>query len=72
MTSTNDCSNCKPNQPITNINTSNNNNNNNNQEPFYLHPPLSGRTTLEAPHAPQDGLYINPMNNHRHRYFIRQ
>lgn len=21
---------------------------------------------METPHAPQDGLYINPMNNHRH------
>lgn len=41
---------------------------NNNQEPFYLHPPSLQRTPLEAPHAPQDGLYINPMsNNHRHR-----
>ncbi|KAB0793255.1 hypothetical protein PPYR_12875 [Photinus pyralis] len=39
--------------------------NNNNQEPFYLHPPLASRS-LEAPHAPQNGLYINPMNNHRH------
>ncbi|KAK5641412.1 hypothetical protein RI129_009959 [Pyrocoelia pectoralis] len=38
---------------------------NNNQEPFYLHPPLVNRN-LEAPHAPQNGLYINPMNNHRH------
>lgn len=58
MSSTSDCSSCKPNQTM---------NINNNQEPFYLHPPLGSRTTLEAPHAPQDGLYINPMNNHRHR-----
>ncbi|XP_008197099.2 ankycorbin isoform X1 [Tribolium castaneum] len=47
-----DCSSCKPAE-------------NDNSEPFYLHPPLGGRA-MEAPHAPQDGLYINPMNNHRH------
>lgn len=50
-----DCSNCKQNPG-----------NCNNQEPFYLHPPLANRS-LEAPHAPQDGLYINPMNTHRNR-----
>ncbi|KAF5290365.1 hypothetical protein FQA39_LY14748 [Lamprigera yunnana] len=49
-----DCSACKSSGSI-----------NNNQEPFYLHPPLATRS-LEAPHAPQNGLYINPMNNHRH------
>ncbi|XP_063915929.1 espin isoform X2 [Zophobas morio] len=50
-----DCSTCKPVQS----------NENNNSEPFYLHPPLNSRS-MEAPHAPQDGLYINPMNTHRH------
>ncbi|KRT85182.1 hypothetical protein AMK59_381, partial [Oryctes borbonicus] len=51
-----DCSSCK--------HSSINSVTNSNQEPFYLHPPLSTRS-LEAPHAPHDGLYINPMNNHR-------
>ncbi|KAJ8956634.1 hypothetical protein NQ318_013988 [Aromia moschata] len=55
-----DCSNCKPKQ------INNNNNNHNNLEPFYLHPPLNDRS-LEAPHAPENGLYINPMTSHRHR-----
>ncbi|KAF5277190.1 hypothetical protein FQR65_LT03896 [Abscondita terminalis] len=55
-TTNSDCASCK--QPSENSN-------NNNQEPFYLHPPLANRS-LEAPHAPQNGLYINPMNNHRH------
>ncbi|XP_025831863.1 formin-J isoform X1 [Agrilus planipennis] len=36
-----------------------------NQEPFYLHPPLLNGN-IETPHAPQDGLYVNPMNIHRH------
>lgn len=59
MSTASDCSSCKPTQST--------NSNNNNQEPFYLHPPLGPRAALETPHAPQDGLYINPMNNHRHR-----
>ncbi|KAK4874203.1 hypothetical protein RN001_013563 [Aquatica leii] len=50
-----DCNSCKPLSDNSNIN----------QEPFYLHPPLANRS-LEAAHAPQNGLYINPMNNHRH------
>ncbi|KAJ8972257.1 hypothetical protein NQ317_014622 [Molorchus minor] len=52
-----DCSACKPKQI--------NNSSHSNLEPFYLHPPLNDRS-LEAPHAPENGLYINPMNSHRH------
>lgn len=54
-----DCSGCKP------IGTDSQNSQNS-QEPFYLHPLLAGSRPLEAAHAPQDGLYINPMNSHRH------
>ncbi|XP_071051816.1 inversin-B-like isoform X2 [Onthophagus taurus] len=68
-----DCSSCKHSsinsansQNSSNNNNINNNNNSGGQEPFYLHPPLSARS-LEAPHAPQDGLYINPMNTHNRR-----
>lgn len=56
-----DCSNCKP-KSISNNNTMKHNNN---SEPFYLHPPLSDRS-LEPAHAPENGLYINPMSKHRH------
>ncbi|XP_076250483.1 espin protein forked isoform X2 [Rhynchophorus ferrugineus] len=54
-----DCSNCRP---KTSPNTKNSPNN---LEPFYLHPP-SKEPSLEPPHAPENGLYINPMANHRH------
>lgn len=76
------CSNCKrkADKPIKvvvgeNVNNSNNVNKlsttpntipNGNSEPFYLHPPLNERT-LETPHAPENGLYINPMNRNGHR-----
>ncbi|XP_044739006.1 espin [Chrysoperla carnea] len=40
----------------------------NNQEPFYLHPPSLQRIPIEAPHAPHDGLYINPMSTKTHRH----
>ncbi|XP_049817267.1 espin isoform X2 [Aethina tumida] len=49
-----DCSGCKPTRQGNLINS----------EPFYLHPPLESRT-IEAPHAPENGLYINPMNTQR-------
>ncbi|XP_050498332.1 espin isoform X1 [Diabrotica virgifera virgifera] len=55
-----DCSNCKP-KSI----SSNNTMKHNNSEPFYLHPPLSDRS-MEPAHAPENGLYINPMSKHRH------
>lgn len=81
---TSSCSNCKrkPDKPKPNIDHINNCNvlndvnsitsisktiPNDNLEPFYLHPPLNERT-LEAPHAPENGLYINPMDKHRHRF----
>ncbi|KAK9883837.1 hypothetical protein WA026_002033 [Henosepilachna vigintioctopunctata] len=48
-----------------NGNSNGNGNNANNSEPFYLHPPVGGRPA-ESAHAPQDGLYVNPMNTHRH------
>ncbi|XP_065157498.1 espin [Atheta coriaria] len=52
-----DCSTCKRHQA----------------EPFYLHPPLARAAAgVETPHAPQDGLYINPMgvaaSAHHHRH----
>lgn len=50
----------------TNISTISNTVPNGTSEPFYLHPPLSERT-LETPHAPENGLYINPMNRNGHR-----
>ncbi|XP_050297734.1 espin isoform X2 [Anthonomus grandis grandis] len=56
-----DCSNCKPRQTTKNSKNSTLNS----LEPFYLHPPLNGRS-LEPAHAPENGLYINPMVNHRH------
>ncbi|CAG9812710.1 unnamed protein product [Phaedon cochleariae] len=40
-------------------------NHSNKSEPFYLHPPLSDRA-MEAAHAPENGLYVNPMSKHRH------
>ncbi|CAH1129258.1 unnamed protein product [Ceutorhynchus assimilis] len=58
-----ECSNCKPKPTL--ANSKNSKASLNSLEPFYLHPPLSGRS-LEAPHAPENGLYINPMANHRH------
>lgn len=74
------CSNCKrkPEKPATNVDLTNGSNNvnnistisnsipNGNSEPFYLHPPINDRP-LEPPHAPENGLYINPMTKHRHR-----
>ncbi|XP_060522541.1 uncharacterized protein LOC132699708 isoform X2 [Cylas formicarius] len=50
-----DCSRCKP--KIDGLNDT---------EPFYLHPPLNNSRSLEPAHAPENGLYINPMNKHRH------
>ncbi|CAH0564225.1 unnamed protein product [Brassicogethes aeneus] len=52
---TSDCSSCKPSKTPSIANS----------EPFYLHPRLEPRS-MEAPHAPENGLYINPMNTHRH------
>ncbi|XP_057665855.1 espin isoform X2 [Diorhabda carinulata] len=51
-----DCSNCKPKSNAAK---------HSNSEPFYLHPPLSDRS-IEPAHAPENGLYINPMSKHRH------
>ncbi|XP_045476367.1 ankyrin repeat domain-containing protein 12 isoform X2 [Harmonia axyridis] len=74
-----DCSCCKPSHGVngtenrdsntrTDENVYSNGNecssNSSKSEPFYLHPPVENRL-VEAPHAPQDGLYINPMNSHR-------
>ncbi|XP_066140535.1 espin [Euwallacea fornicatus] len=58
-----DCSTCMPKQTVTAARNSKNSQNP--LEPFYLHPPLNGRS-LEPAHAPENGLYINPMANHRH------
>ncbi|CAH1161223.1 unnamed protein product [Phyllotreta striolata] len=57
-----DCSNCKPKSVSSNSNSMKHNANN---EPFYLHPPLSDRS-IEPAHAPENGLYVNPMSKHRH------
>ncbi|KAL3272340.1 hypothetical protein HHI36_013821 [Cryptolaemus montrouzieri] len=76
-TTTGDCSNCKTSHQIMNgtgnMNMNGNSNGNgssgncsSNTEPFYLHPPVVGDRSAESPHAPQDGLYVNPMNTHRH------
>ncbi|XP_017785017.1 PREDICTED: uncharacterized protein LOC108568442 [Nicrophorus vespilloides] len=56
--------NCSVNNVASNGNNISSSNNSLNQEPFYLHPPLS-RQGVETPHAPHDGLYINPMGVHR-------
>ncbi|KAG5873830.1 hypothetical protein JTB14_025826 [Gonioctena quinquepunctata] len=70
-----DCSNCKPKTTLSNGHNHNNHSNHgsnsshsnhsNHSEPFYLHPPLSDRS-MEPAHAPENGLYINPMSKHRH------
>ncbi|XP_044759579.1 uncharacterized protein LOC123317227 isoform X2 [Coccinella septempunctata] len=74
-----DCSCCKPLQVVNGTENRDNNtrkeeneysngnecsSNSSKSEPFYLHPPVENRL-VESPHAPQDGLYINPMNSHR-------
>ncbi|ERL91434.1 hypothetical protein D910_08764 [Dendroctonus ponderosae] len=58
-----DCSTCKPKQAVGN--SKNSKSSLASLEPFYLHPPLNGRS-MEPAHAPENGLYINPMTNHRH------
>ncbi|XP_074032071.1 espin protein forked isoform X2 [Leptinotarsa decemlineata] len=69
-----DCSNCKTKLTLSGVNhnghtnhssNSSHSNHSNHSEPFYLHPPLSDRS-MEPPHAPENGLYVNPMSKHRH------